>query len=505
MLGHEAVILNWRLFWRSLRLSSGELWIVVAITLLSAATMGQSAVELGEALASNQVPRGQADAVLGLWLWATFLAAFGFSLATGELAYVRHLLADLALRPFSRWRAFMAAQSVWTAGPHALASVSVGLPWLIVLVTWLSGAALLTAMVATFLMMRLPAGLLVTGSRLLSASLGMAATALALLVAALASLWLAVPDVVMTWSPPGLVSQIVLGDLRWSAWAGLAVWTFAVGAAEYWSAGLDRAPRSAPTSPPLRSRPIPGVIAFVARLGGCPAVLLHGELIRLVRWRRYQLTCLAGALFVAALGSRLNADSGLIRVTFISLVLVSICGSALTNLFATDRAAFHALLMAPTGMQAVVRAKVIAILMFCLAGEFAGLLFLFARGVEWPLAGFSAVLAAGLFMWTTAVGLVSSALFPTPSDPQTVGGALVSTPAFMVISIGNSLYLSGALGVAYMFEWRGWSWPLCGAAGLALVIASAFAMRAASGVSSRLIAMRQETMLSTLSSPAASA
>jgi hypothetical protein len=505
VLGREAVILNWRLFWRSLRLSSGELWIVVAITLLSAATMGPSAVELGEALASNQVPRGRADGVVGLWLWATFLAAFGFSLATGELPFLRNLLADLALRPLSRWQAFTAAQSVWTAGPHALACVSVGLPWLIVLVTWLSGAALLAAIVATFVMMRLPAGLLVTGSRWLSASLGMAATALAFLFAALAALWLAVPDVVMTWSPPGLVSRIVIDDGGWSAWAGLAMWTFAVGIAEYWSAGLDRAPRSAPVSPLLRSKPIPAAILLAARLGRSPAVLLHGELIRLARWRRYQLSCLAGALFAVALGSRLHAGSGLIRVTFVSLVLVSIFGSALTNLFATDRAAFHSLLMAPAGMRAVVRAKVIAILMFCLGGELAGVLFLLARGVEWPLAGFSVVLAAGLFMWTTAVGMVSSALFPTPSDPQTVGGALVSTPAFLVISIGNSLYMAGALGLAYMLEWRGWSWPLGSAAGLALILASAFAMRAASSVSSRLIAMRQEAMLAALSSPAARA
>jgi hypothetical protein len=501
VLGHEAVILNWRLFWRSLGQSSGALWIVIAMALLAAATMGRSAVELGDALAANQLPRDQADLLLGLWLWSTFLAAFAYSLATGEISFIRNLFADLALRPVSRWQAFVATQGVWTIGPHALALASVGLPFLIVLATWLSGTALLAAIVATFVMMRLPSGLLITGSRLLSASLATAATAVILLLVTIVVLWLAAPNWVIAWSPPGLVSWIVLDDVTSSAWIGLAVWTLVVGTAEYCSTGLDRAPRSAPVSPAVQTRPIPAAVTFLARLGGCPAVLLHGELLRLVRWRRYQLTWLAGALFVALPGARMNDHTGLIRVTFLSLVLVNMGGVGLTNLFATDRAAFYSLLMAPTGMAGVLRAKVLAIQVFCLAGAFAGATLFLVRGVDWRLVGFSIFLAAGFFMWAAAVGMISSALFPSPSDPQTVGGALVNTPAFVVLTVGNGLYLGGAVGVAYMFEWRHWSWPACGAAGAALVLAAALAMREAARVSSRLIAMRQEAMLATLTSP----
>lgn len=505
MLGREAVLLNWRLFWRSLRQSSGESWIVIAMALLAAATVGPSAVDLGDALASNQLPRPQADSVVGLWLWATFVAGFGYSLAMGELPFIRNLLADLALRPFSRWQTFVAAQCVWTVGPHALALASVGLPLLIVLVSWLDGAALVPAVGAAFVMMRLPAALLLTASRLLSASLATAAAALVLLAVAIAALWLAAPGLLVAWSPPGLVSRIVLDELTLSAWTGLAAWTLVVGAAEYWSAGLDRVPRAAPISPVAATLPISPAVIFFARLGGCPAALLHGELLRLFRWRRYQLTWLTGAIFVTVLSSQLDIHTGLIRLTFISAMLVTIGGSALTNVFATDRAAFYALLMGPAGIPVVLRAKVIAIALFCIAGELASVVLFLVRGVEWPLAGVSALLATGLFFWTAAVGMASSALFPSPSDPQTVGGALVNTPAFVVSALGNGLYVGAALGVAYLYEWRGWSLPASGAAAVALVIAAALAMRAAAGVASKLIAMRQETMLATLTSPEARA
>lgn len=505
MLGHEAVLLNWRLFWRSLRQSSGELWIVIAIALLAAATMGQPAVDLGQALASNQMPRRQAELVLGLWLWATFLAGFAYSLAIGELPFIRNLLADLAMRPFSQWQAFVAAQSIWTIGPHALALASVGLPLLIVLVTWLEAAALVPAIAAAFVMMRLPAGLLVTGSRLLSASLATAATALVLLIATIAALWLVQPDLVIAWSPPGLVSRIVLDEVTFTEWLGLAVWTLVGGAAEYWSAGLDAAPRSAPAPSAVEVTPIPAVVILLARISGCRAVLLHGELLRLVRWRRYQLTWLVGALFVAVLGSRMGDSTGPIQVTLLFLLLVNIGGSVLTNLFATDRAAFYSLLMSPAGVAAVVRAKVTAISLFCLIGALAGTAFLLARGVGWPLASFSIILAAGLFMWMAAGGMISSALFPSPSNPQTVGGALVNTPAFGILAIGNGLYLSGALGVAYMLEGRHWTGPVCSVAAVALMLAAALAMRAAAGAASRLIVMRQEAMLASLTSREAQA
>ena len=103
MLGCEAVILQWRLFWRSLSQASGGAWVAVAVALLATSTMGESAWRLGQALALNEIPRSQAPLVLGLWLWPAFLAAFAYALAIGELPFIRNLLGDFAMRPISRW------------------------------------------------------------------------------------------------------------------------------------------------------------------------------------------------------------------------------------------------------------------------------------------------------------------------------------------------------------------------------------------------------------------
>lgn len=507
MPGREAVILNWRLFWRSLEQASGELWFAIAAAMAAAALMGRPAFDLGQALAANEIPPDQLALILGVSVWSTFLAAFVYSLATSELSFIRILLADFALRPVSRWQALLAMQVIWTAGPHALALPSVGLAWLIVLVTWLDGAALAAAIAASFVMMRLSGGLMFAGSRLLSASLPTAAITVLTLLAAVAVLWVAVPELVVWWSPPGLVAQIVMDGVVSRAWIGLAAWTLVVAAAEFWSAGLERAPRSSPLTAARPPQPIPLAVTLVARLGGCPAVLLHGELLRLVRWRRYQLTLLAGALVLAGVGARAGEQSGLMHVAFALLVLVNIGGSALVNLFATDRAGFHALLMSPAGMPAVIRAKVIAILLFTVALEVAAMTLMLVRGATWPLVAAGAILSAGLFMWAAATGMISSVLFPSPSDPQTVGGALVNTPAFIVVALGDSLYLGTALGLAYMFDGRHWPSLVCTAAGVTLVAAAAaaVALTAASSRSSKLIALRQEVMLSTLTSPGARA
>lgn len=499
MLGHAAVTLDWRLFWRSLRQSSGGAWVAAAAALLAATTVGESAWRLGQALALNEIPRSHASLVLGLWLWPTFVAAFAYAIATGELSFIRRLLDDLALRPVSRWQAFVAMQAIATAGPHALALPSVGLPWLILLATWLDGTALLSAIAATFVLMRLPVGLLSIGSWVLSASLATATTTVCAVLAALAALWLAAPDPLMAWSPPGLVVRIAIDDAAFEAWGGLAAWTMLIAAIEFWSMRIDAAPRAASVTTACPVHPIPAVTAFLARLTGCPAVLLNGELLRLGRWRRYQLSWLMCAVLLAILGSRLGERPGLVLPLLFSLVPVHVGTGVLANLFATDRSGFHAFLMAPTGMRAVVRSKVIAILLITIVAQVAAAAYLLTRGLAWPLVTAGVILAAGLFMAATALGMLTSALFPSASDPHTVGGALVNVPSFFVIAIGGSLYLGSAIYLAYALETGRWSVPACALAGVALVGAAAVALAAASRLSPRLIAVRQEAMLFALS------
>lgn len=502
MLGQKAVTLNWRLFWRSLRQSAGGAWVVLAAALLSATTLGESSFHWGQALASNEVPRSQASLVLGLWAWATFTAAFAGAMAAGELSFIRSLLADLAHRPVSRWQAFVAVQAVAAAGPQAGAMASVGLPWLILIATWLDGTALLGAVAATFVVLRLPAALLSIGARVVNASRTPVTTAAGALLAALALLWLAAPDLAARWFPPALLVRIALGDAARAAWGALAAWTLVIAAIEFWSMRLEAAPRGAPVTAAHRFHAISPITALLARVTGCPAVLLDGELMRLRRWRRYQLSWLMCAVLLLMLGSRFGSQPGLILLLLFSFVPVYVGTSVLANLFAADRGGFHALLMAPTGMRAVLRSKVAAVLVFTLSAQAAVTACLLAQGVAWGVVAAGVLLAAGLFMWLSALGLLTSVLFPSASDPHIVGGALVNAPAFTVVATGASLYAGTAVYLAYSVDTGRWS-ALSGTAGaVALVTAAATALAVAARRSPRLITVRREAMLLALSATA---
>lgn len=499
MVGHKAVTLSWRVFSRSLHESSGGVWMVVAVALLAATSMGQSSAQMGDALARNEIPRSHAPLILGLWLWATFMGTFAYALAVGELSFIRALLTDLATRPLSHWQAFLAVQAVTTGGPHSLALLSVGLPWLVLLSTWRQGTALLAAVAATFVLLRLPVSLLLIGSRVLSTSPARAALTVGSAGMVVAVLWLTAPDQLTASSPPGLVVRILMDDAALRAWVGLAVWTFALAAIEFWTARIEAAPRAAPVTTARPLPPLPAFPVFLARLAGCQAALLHGELLRLIRWRRYQLSWLMGGVLCALVGSRLIESPGLIYPLAFSLVPAHVGTSVLANLFTTDRAAFHAFLMAPAGMRAVVRSKIVAVLLFTLVAQAAGSAYLLAHGVSWPFVTAGVVLAAGLFMWAAASGLLTSVVFPSPSDPYTVGGALVTTPAVLVIAAGSSLYWGASLYLAYALQTGRWTSSTCAFAALALVGAAAAALAAVSRLAPRLIATRQEAMLQALS------
>ena len=171
MLWRHAVTLDWRLLWRSLQRASGELWAVIGLTVMSAATVTESSLQLGAPLSANHVDASAATLIVGLRTWAGFLAAFVFVLAAGELSFMRRLLADLSLRPVSRTQAFMALQSVSIGGRHTLVLLSAGLPVLTLAGAWLDGVRLVAAVGATFALLRLPVAILTIASRVASASM----------------------------------------------------------------------------------------------------------------------------------------------------------------------------------------------------------------------------------------------------------------------------------------------------------------------------------------------
>jgi len=498
VLGREAVRLDWQLFGRSITESSGGAWVVLAAAVLALSTMGQSSYRLGVALRSHQLVGDQAQIAVGLQLWAAFAAALAFVLATGELNFMRRLLADLATRPVSRRQVFFALQTVATVGRHTLALLSVGLPLLILLDTWLDGVSLVAAIGATFVLMRLPVALLTIGSRVASASMATAlSTGLAMLIV-IAALWLTAPAVLTIWLPPFLVARILTDGPDFGAWAGLTMWTLMLAVVEFWTMGVEPAPVPSTTVVAQPHKPLPAAIRPVAQLFGCSPSLLHGELLRLSRWRRHQFSWLMCAFLMVMLGARLPNHPDLLRIVVFLLVPVHVGGSTLANLFAVDRAGFQAFLLGPLQMDAVIRAKVIAALLFTLVAEVAAIALLAARGIAWPPIAAGAALAAGLFAWTAAIGMITSALFPSASDPQTVGGSLVTTSAFAVIAVSGTVYIGAAIGLAYLFDSGRATAVVCALAGMSLVLSAVAALVAASRISPRLVMTRLEAMIAAL-------
>ena len=495
MLVREAVKLDWRLLWHSLQQSSGGIWMILAALLLAAATVGESSVRLGEALASHELPHAEASFVLGLRVWAAFMAAFAFSLTTGELSFVRRLLADLALRPVSRWQAFLALQAVSLAGRHALAPLTVGLPLLIMMGTWLDGLPLTAGVVATVVVMRLPVALLTIGSRVLSSSIALAVAASAAILSIAAALWFTVPHLLMAWLPPFLLVHLLVDGASLAIWTGLAAWTLVLAAIEFWSMSLDEAPTARRAAVAPSFAPIPGAARSLAQLMGCPPVLLHGEFVRLGRWRRFYLSWLMGLVLMALFGRRVRFDGDHVRLILFLLVPAHVGSSTLANMFATDRGGFQAFLMSPVSMSAVVRSKVTAILLITTAVELAGAAFLAARGMPSTSITVGVALAAGLFAWSTAVGMMTSVLFPSASDPAAVGGSLVNTSAALAITIGGAAYVGAALGLIYLMDSGRWSAWACALAGAALLASAAAALLAASHRVARLIDIRKEAMV----------
>ena len=496
--------LDWRLFARSLQQSSGAAWVAIAATLIALATMGDSAYRLGIELRSQSLAGETVRVVVNLRLWAAFALAFGYALTTGELPVMRLLLADLAVRPVSRQLAFLALQAISIAGRHACALLSVGLPLLIMLGAWLDGVQLVIAIVAVFVLMRLPVPLLMIGSRLAAATLATAVTAALAITTVLVVFWLTAPGFLFALLPPALVAQILLDGPAPAAWAGLAAWTAALAAVEFLSMRLEAAPvpEAAATAP--RDQPVPAGVRLLSRLFACSPILLHGELVRLSRWRRHQFSWLMGAGLILMLGARL-ADPGVLRIVILLLLPVYVGGSTLANLFAVDRAGFQAFALSPLGMDAVIRAKVTATLLITLIAEAAVVGMLAAREVPWPPVGAGLLLAGGMFAWIAAIGMITSTLFPSPSDPRTVGGSLVNTSAFALIAVGGMVYVGAAAGLALLVDTGRVSLAVSALAALGLASAAVLALTAASRISARLITVRLEAIVSALTTDPGSA
>jgi hypothetical protein len=282
----------------------------------------------------------------------------------------------------------------------------------------------------------------------------------------------------------------------------LLLWTMAVGVLD--RQGLSPGERHRKTRQPAADAgALPSWIAGAARVCAVSAPLLHGELLRLVRWRRFVLTCVtAVGVAAAVIATGAPGRAGLLLPALAPVLLCLLMLTAVMgNLFAPDRAGVQAFYLVLERPQSALRAKIVAIAILTLAPVTAtiGLLVLVAWGQLRGVHLYVPLAAAALFLWGSATGRIVSTLFPTPTDPRALGGgSLLKGAGAMLATASNLTFAAGTAGAAFLYDTGRIGPAVLFAAGCGLGAAAVAAVRLTTKAADRVLLARREQLVAAL-------
>jgi hypothetical protein len=459
----------------------------------------QSAVATASVLAGR--PAGVVAPMLAAFVWNACLAAAALTIAIGGHSTAECIVRYLAPEPVTRRQTYTALVLLSLAGRHALVSGIVLLPLLCLMAGLTDPVRAAHGTVAMLLVLRLVPGV----TRCMAAVAGaLTITRVALLLGAAGALViLAAPGVeaMVDALPPSLIVQYVAGvRTSHSLWLLLAAWTIGIGVLEYATLRLETAPpelrRSTAALPA-----IPGWVRGVARMAGLPASLLHGELLRLLRWRRFLIGWVVYAAALALVLTRMPAlDARLLPILLVALAPPFVVTSTLGNLFGPDRAGVQAFYLTLDDPHSAVTAKIVAVAIFVIVAEVVtlGLVLMIVPKVWRPADLYAPVMAVAFFLWIGSAGRVTSALFPVSTEPRAIGGGLLKGPGALLLLALNGLGLVGIAGPALSYDTRRLSSLGLLLAALAIGMVAASAVALASKVSRGAMAVRREELIASL-------
>ena len=436
-------------------------------------------------------------AVLATYAWTTALASAGLTFGVGQPALAQRVTDHLRMAPVSRPQMFLALQSLTVAGRQLGISGLVSIPLGLLVVTLLPphrAAVVGGAWLAILWMLPALIRVVSTTLRNLSYPMLLALGTGAAAVAALSSLS-AVGPTLLAALPPGVMVRIATDGSTPASWLLLVGWATLLLFVDYhvlsWrDSGASQ--RKGSSAAPV----VPWWIRSVSSLCRVSPSLLHGELLRLVRWRRFTLGLMIGAVVVAMIISRVDLASERILFHVILLLVYPWLASAdLANMFAADRAGVQAYFLCVVDLRSVLRAKCVAIGLFVAAAEVSIMGFILSQGRQFePAWIYAPVTAAGFFVLSANVGLLTSVLFASPSDPHRVAGGAVSASAAAVMALAGGLMGGLIMAGAFLYDTgRAGSVQLMAIAAVTIVLAG-MAARLLPRVAHRLLHTRRERL-----------
>ena len=474
-----AVRLDWRLSVAATRAEPGAVLLPALGGALFLWSLSWSAVSA--ALLAQADPAFE-TAILSTYAWTTTLVAAGTTFAVGQPALARRMTDNLRIAPVSRLQVFLGLQTLTAAGRYLGIAGLASIPLALFVVTLLpphraaavGGAWLIVLWILPGLIRAVSAALQRLSHRMLFV-LGTGAATLAALsnLSAMGPALLAV-------LPPSVMVRIATDGSTPAAWLLLGGWATLVLLLDYRVLSWEES-RAAVRAGLRAALQLPGWIRIVSRLGRVPPALLHGELLRLLRWRSFALGSIGGPLLLAAMFSRMD----LIGVPFPHYVMLLLlppflASGTMANAFATDRAGVQAYFLCVSDLRAVLRAKCVAVGVFVAAGEVVIVGLILLQGVQLePAHVFAPVAVAGYFVWAAGAGLVMSVLFANPVDPHRLGGGILSAPAAAASLLANGSMVGLIMAGAFLFGTGR-------AAGIPLVVVSA-AIIALAGMAARVL------------------
>lgn len=448
-----AVRLDWRLLVAAARSEPDGAILPALIGALVLWSLCQSA--MANALLVQANP-GLGATALSTYAWLTALAATGLGLVVGQPSVAERLTVHLRFAPVSRPEMFAALQALTIAGRYlgvaGLVSIPLGL--LVVTLLPLRRAALVVGLWMGVLW-TLP-----TLVRVVRATVRrLSYTVLFALVAGTVALgtlttFVGVVPILVAALPPNVMVRIAIAGPTTASWLLLFGWVTLLWLAEFHVLSWRELRASVRAGSSSVTPVVPGWMRTVSRVCRVPPILLHGEFLRLMRWRRFILGWMVGLAIIAMLVSRLDLTADRLLYPVILLAVPTwIMSGVLANIFATDRAGIQAYFLCIADLRSVLRAKICAVAAFVAVAQVVIVgIGLYQDGQRDVAYLYAPVTAAGGFVWIAHLGLVTSVLFPRPSEPDRTGGGAVSAPAATVMLLGNGLLVGLIIAGAILYD-----------------------------------------------------
>jgi hypothetical protein len=286
-----------------------------------------------------------------------------------------------------------------------------------------------------------------------------------------------------------------------SLWLLLATWTIAIGLVEY----VTLFHRAVPIERTHAAQALPVIPRWIRAVGwmaGLHAPLLHGELLRLIRWRRFLIGWVVyGAALALVLTRMPTLDTRVLPTLLIALAPPFVVTATLGNLFAPDRAGVQAFYLTLDEPHSAINAKIVAVGIFVLIAEIMSMCLVFAFvSKRWQLGDlYAPIMAVVFYLYIACAGRITSTLFPVANDPRAIGGGLLRGPGAALLLTLNGLALVGIVAPALSHDTRGISSLGLALAGVAISTLAAVALGLSSTLSKRIMSIRREELIASLS------